>query len=93
VARYLLEDTRTWVDAGDPVRIVGQRGLYRLVTTWRGPHDGVLYADLVGPIGGAEGLRTCPASKLRTARRATRDDVAMRADVRRLSDMAKAGRR
>ncbi len=77
--------------AGDPVKVAGRRGLFRFVGVY--DKDGATYADVVGPVAGAEGLRTVPVHQLRSAGRTSKDRVAMSAEARELSRQAQAGRR
>ncbi len=82
----------TTFEAGDPVRVKGRRGLFRFVVAYETPSGPV--ADVVGPVGRAgEGLRTFPLDRIMRAPHRTPNDVAMSADVHKLSELAKSARR
>jgi len=77
--------------AGDACKVEGKRGTWRFVRVWR--QDGTLLADVIGPIGKQELLRTFPAARLKSAGRTSRAAVEMHAALRKMSRDAHDRRR
>lgn len=80
---------RVYLTPGDPVKVARKHGLYRFV----GVRDDGKTADVVGPIGKVELMRVVALDLLRSAGRVTREQVAMPADQRQVSDNAKSWKR
>ncbi len=72
------------------MKVAGRRGFFRFVGILDAEH-----VEVVGPVGRAgEGLRVVRLDALRPAgRRVSKDDVAMAADTKKLSEMARTWRR
>ena len=82
---------RKLLTKGDPVKLAGKRGLYRFVEVYT--FNEAWYAVVIGPIGKVEIGRIVPVDQLRSAGKATREQVAMSADVKQISENAKQGKR
>lgn len=78
---------RIRVSAGETVKVDGMKGYFR----FRG-HNGQT-AELIGPLGGSEGMRTVALARLRAAEKAHRGIAHRNAEVVAISERAKARRR